>query len=742
MSGVPDRSLSVRSYGVAAAYARWLINDTVTNADHISSLDPEGIGVFLAHGATHDAQPPLEVPSGGILLTDAPVTSESRTRIESLALESRVVWITPWGLSSDWSERPATSLTLQAAAGWMSAVGDPDREPLSAPGSLVELVSGLFAAIEVLDQLRAPASPGLSVVSMVESGMATLIYDPVSFQYVGRLRGRVGNRFNRAQSTIVTLPCKDGYAGIHAALHGQWLTLCDVIGHPELKTDPRFASPAERMKHLPELDEYLIPWLAERDRFEIYHCLEAARIPASPLPTLAEVLDSPQLRARNAWREVETPAGKSYKVPRQSPRDLVRVPGASAQRRSSGSWREGALRIVDLSMGWAGPMAPFLLSARGADVIKIESHRRYDWWRGSRPPGDDPTLALHERSAVFNSVNRGKRGITLDLTTPEGNRLARELISSADVVVENFSAGVLEKLNLGYDSLAESNPGLIMLRLPGFGSSGPEGSYLAFGNTIEGMSGLTSLVGYPGGPPTMLSNAFGDPIGGLNGTVAILQALAARDRDGHGRCIEVSQLEGFLPMVSEALVDYQRTGALPERTGNRRAGFAPSGVYPCAGSEQWVALAVPSDGAWSTLAAFPGLAWASDPDMRSSDGRVRHADTIDERLALWTRGLPRDEVVAMLMGAGIPAAPVLNESELFSFPPVQENGFFVGEERAVVGYHLYPSLPVVRDQRRVDAGRPAPTLGQHNDEVLSAMGLALDEIAELEASGVIGAVPA
>jgi crotonobetainyl-CoA:carnitine CoA-transferase CaiB-like acyl-CoA transferase len=741
MSGVPDRALNVRSYGVAAAYARWLINDTVTTVDHISALDPEGIGAFLAAGASYNQQPSLDVPPGGILLTDVPVNPESRTRIETLALESRVVWITPWGLSSEWSERPTSPLTLQAAAGWMSAVGDPDREPLSAPGSVVELVSGLFAAIEVLDEPLEPSPPGLSVVSMVESGMATLIYDPVSFQYVGRTRGRVGNRFNRAQSTLVTLPCRDGYVGIHAALHGQWLTLCDVIGHPELKTDSRFASPAERMKHQQELDEYLVPWLAERDRFEIYHCLEAARIPASPLPTLAEVLDSPQLRARNAWRDAPTPAGKVYRVPRQSPRDLVRVPGAKKSP-PGGPWRKGALRIVDLSMGWAGPMVPFLLSARGADVIKVESHRRFDWWRGSRPPGDDPSLALHERSAVFNSVNRGKRGITLDLTTPEGNRLARELISTADVVVENYSAGVLEKLNLGYESLAESNPGLIMLRLPGFGSSGPEGSYLAFGNTIEGMSGLTSLVGYPGGPPTMLSNAFGDPIGGLNGTVAVLQALAARERDGHGRCIEVSQLEGFLPMVAEALVAYQRTGVLPERSGNRHAGFAPSGVYPCAGTEQWLAVAVPSDEAWAALAAFPGLGWAADTELRSAAGRVLHADSIDERLALWTRGLPRDEAVSMLMAAGIPAAPVLNESELFSFPPVQDNGFFVGEERAVVGYHLYPSLPVVRDHARVDAGRPAPTLGQHNAEVLSALGLTQDEIAALEANGIIGAVPA
>lgn len=748
MSGLPARNLCVRSYGVAAAYARWLIEDTVSTVDHVSALDPEGIGSFLAQGATLNQQPPLDVPpADSILLTDVPVTAESRARIEALALQARVVWITPWGISSEWSERPATSLTLQAAAGWMNAVGDPDREPLSAPGSVVELVSGLFAAIEVLDEVLASPTPGLSVVSMVEAGMATLIYDPVSFQYVGRVRGRVGNRFNRAQSTLVTLPCKDGHVGIHAALHAQWLTLCDVIGRPELKTDPRFASPAERMKHLPELDAFITPWLAERDRFEIYHRLEAARIPCSPLPTLQEVLDSPQLRARDAWQQVATPTGRNFQVPRTPSREVAlapisAAPAAIGSERPAGPWRDGALRVVDLSMGWAGPMVSLLLSAKGADVIKVESHRRYDWWRGSRPPGDDPTLALHERSGVFNSANRGKRGITLDLTSPDGNRIARDLIATADVVVDNFSAGVLEKLGLGYESLAAENPGLVMVRLPGFGSTGPEGGYQAFGNTIEGMSGLTSMVGYENGPPTMLSNAFGDPIGGLNGTVAVLRALAARERDGRGRCLEVSQLEGFLPIVSEALIDYQRTSELPVRTGNRRAGYAPSGVYPCAGADRWVAIAVPGDAAWQSLARIPGLEWASDSAFTAAESRIANAAVIDERLAEWTRDQQREEVIALLTPAGIPVTPLHDESELFSFPPVQDGGFFVGEERAVVGYHLYPALPIVRDGVRLDAGSPAPTLGQHTAEVLAAMGFAASTLDELEAAGITGTVPA
>jgi crotonobetainyl-CoA:carnitine CoA-transferase CaiB-like acyl-CoA transferase len=223
-------------------------------------------------------------------------------------------------------------------------------------------------------------------------------------------------------------------------------------------------------------------------------------------------------------------------------------------------------------------MVGYILAAMGADVIKVESIPTSTG--GAVPPAwRRPGLALIERSHVFNTTNRGKRGLCLNLATPRGRELALRLMDHADVVVENYGAGVLEKLGLGYDVVSARNPRATMVRLPGFGSTGPEAAYLSFGNTIEGMSGLTSVLGYEKGPPMMMSNALGDPVSGLNGTLAVLAAVRAHHRDGRGRLVECSQLEGFLPLVSESLIEYQASGQLPPRRGNRRPGSTVSGRF-------------------------------------------------------------------------------------------------------------------------------------------------------------------
>ena len=427
---------------------------------------------------------------------------------------------------------------------------------------------------------------------------------------------------------------------------------------------------------------------------------------------MAEVLASPQLAAREAWIEVSTPAGRRFRVPGAPGRELASV---EAPRREPfrGPWQPGKLRVVDLSMGWAGPMVGYILAALGADVIKIESHTHFDWWRGSRPPGDDPALSLIERSHVFNTTNRGKRGVCLNLATPQGRELALQLMDHADLVVENYGAGVMERLGLGYDVISARNPQASMVRLPGFGSTGPEGMYLSFGNTIEGMSGLSSVLGYEGGAPTMMSNAFGDPVGGLNGTIAALAAVVAHRRDGRGRLIECSQLEGFLPLVAESLIEYQVTESMPPRRGNRRQGSALSGAFVCAG-EEWVAVDAP-------------------------DAAVRAGLPAD--VGAWAAATSRDEVVETCLEAGAAAAPVHNEAEVLGLDPLLETGFWQGMERAVVGFHQYPGVPVLWNGARAEPERPAPTLGEHTDEVLSGLGVTLTELERLAADGVIGTVP-
>ncbi|GIW13472.1 MAG: CoA transferase [Tepidiforma sp.] len=741
MELLSDLRVRVAASSPAAAYAGWLLRQLGASVRTTSALDPEGLGAFLAPDADFDPAPALEAGPGELLITDAPVTDAARAGLETLARETAVVWVTPFGLETSWERAPSTSLTRYAAGGWMSHVGDPAREPLAPPGSQDLFIAGLWAALAALG-LAAPARRGLVEVPVVAGLAATMIYDSVAFQYFGRLRGRVGERYAPTQPTIVTLPCADGHIGIHAALHGMWVTLARLCGHPELVEDPRFASPAERAANIRDLDAYLLPWLARHTRWELYHLLQQHRVCAAALPTIDEVLASPHLAARRAWDTARTPSGRVYRVPGAPVRVIAEAGPTPSPADQPGPWRPGALRVVDLSMGWAGPLVGHVLAALGADVIKVESHTHFDWWRGSRPPGDDPALALHERSHVFNAVNRGKRGITLDLAHPRGRAIALQLIDTADVLVENFAAGVLERLGLDWATLSARNPRLVMLRQPAFGSTGPESGYVAFGNTIEGMSGLSSLVGYEGGPPTMLANACGDPVSGLIGAIAVLAALRARQRDGRGRLLECAQLEGFLPLVSEALIDYQRTGELPRRRGNARPGRVPSGVYPAAGDDAWVAVEVESDAQWAALARLVGDPALADPALGALPAREANRPAIDAALARWTSARSAAEAADLLLARGIPSAPVHTEADVLVFGPLVEAGFWVGEEREPVGFHLYPALAIRREGACLSPSGPAPLLGQHTAEVLTALGYDAPALEGLQREGITGNTPA
>ncbi|MCC7364652.1 MAG: CoA transferase [Dehalococcoidia bacterium] len=723
----------VRSYGIGAAYAGWLLRELGADVDHRTALDPGGLGAWLAEGGAFEAGPGLARRSGAMLITDAPVTAANRAALEGLASEGPVTWITPWGLAGEWAERPASDLALYAASGWMSAVGDADREPLAPPGAQVQFIGGLYAAIAAL--VTPAGSREITDVPLIESLAATLIYDTVSFQYHGLTRERAGNRFSPAQPTLVTLPCKDGHVGIHAALHGQWMALIELVGHPELAQDPRFAMPLDRAANHEALYGYILPWLRERTRLQAYHELQAVRIPSSFMPDVVEVLDSPQLAAREAWRDVALPGGPQVRLPGAP----FRVLAANEPQPASGEpgpWRPGALRVLDLSMGWAGPMVGYVLAEFGADVIKVEGTSHFDWWRGSRPPTADSDPWLIEISHVHNAVNRGKRGISLDTRSPEGRELVCDLARTADVIVENFAAGVMEKLGLTYEALSAANPRLVMMRLPGMGSTGPEAHYTTFGNTIEAMAGLSSITGYEDGPPMMLSNALGDPIGGLVGTVGVLAALAGRQQDGRGRLVECAQLEGFLPIVAEAYLEYQVAGELPGRRGNRRAGSEPSGLLPAAGGA-WVAFEVRDDADWSRLAPTIGEAWALDPALASAAGRSPRYAELMAQLRAWSAGMDADGVVAKLLGAGIAAALVSNEADVLGLEPLVAGDFWVGHDRPPVGYHMYPSV-AIRPGERPQLTRPAPILGEHTREVLAGLGRTQSEIDALMARGIAG----
>jgi crotonobetainyl-CoA:carnitine CoA-transferase CaiB-like acyl-CoA transferase len=224
---------------------------------------------------------------------------------------------------------------------------------------------------------------------------------------------------------------------------------------------------------------------------------------------------------------------------------------------------QGKIRVLDLSMGWAGPLAAQLLAEMGAEVIKVEDTHYIDWWRGSLSMGP-PELQVHERAPTFNSANRGKLGVTLDLGNPRGIEIVKRLASISDVLIENYSPGVMARFGVDWDALTPLNERLVMLSMPSFGYGGPETNSRGYGNTVEAMAGVTTLNRYHDAEqPYTLSNALGDPVSGITGAFAVLAALHERQRTGRGQWIELAQVEAAIPLLAEPIIDLQLTAAAP-----------------------------------------------------------------------------------------------------------------------------------------------------------------------------------
>jgi crotonobetainyl-CoA:carnitine CoA-transferase CaiB-like acyl-CoA transferase len=401
---------------------------------------------------------------------------------------------------------------------------------------------------------------------------------------------------------------------------------------------------------------------------------------------------------------------------------------------------DGKVRVLDLSMGWAGPLVGQMFAEMGADVIKVEDTHHFDWWRGSLSMGPREMQPI-ERAAVFNTANRGKRGITLDLASARGIEILKRLIGVCDILIENFSPGVMDRLGFGYESVSAINSRLIMISMPSFGSDGPECTARGYGNTVEAMAGVTGLTGYHDGDGQRytLSNALGDPVGGLHGVFALMVAMRERERTGRGQWIELAQVESLIPFVADAIVDFQFTGKVPATRGNRHREHAPHGIYRCAGDDNWIALACETDDQWKSLAGTLGI---DDKRFATAPERKADEDALDAELSRSMAQLSADDCIARLREAGVLTAPVNPASAVIADPQIQSREYFVAIDRAVVGTHLYPGAVARIPDTPLRADTPAPLLGEHNRQVFAeTLGMTDDEISELERSGVIGSSP-
>jgi len=555
----------------------------------------------------------------------------------------------------------------------------------------------------------------------------------------------------------------EGWIGIFTHTLPQWQALCDAIGRPELGNDPRYMSGPERMARADEIDDMLIPAFRRRTAQQWFELLGEKKHPAVIVPTMEALLQQDVHRQRGAFVPVET-GGVRFEgpvvplrldeagplpggvAPAQGAHDLeYRTAGLNhRQRRQLERAADGllplqGLRVVDLTMGWAGPLASRTLADFGAEIIKVESTGYPDWWRGAHFTEEFYRDRLYEKTSNFLLMNRNKSGITLDLTRPEGKALLLDLVAHADAVIENYSAEVLPKLGLDYTALRARNERLVMLSMPAFGLGNAWSNTRAYGGTLEQASGLPLYTGHPDGPPAMTSYAYGDPVGGLNAGAAMLVALFAQQATGKGRHINLSQVEAMLPMAAPFIIEQSVCGRVAPRQGNHHPLQAPHGCYRCAGDDAWVVLTV-TDAQWPALCATIGRPdLADDPQLARAVGRRARQDSIDEAIGRWCA--KRDPEAAMhgLQMARIAAGVVRPMWKVLEDTHLHARGFWQAVERDHIGTYTASTAWFRTGKAAMPIRNAAPTLGEHTDEVLArVLGLGPEQLAILEQQGITG----
>lgn len=671
------------------------------------------------------------------------------------------ITFTWFGAEGPYSGFAGTDAVCRALAGVIHSAGPVEGPPLVPHDSQSGIAAGLAAFSTACAGLYGRTHGRRRYELNVHEALLHLVEIDIGLALEGRSRPRAGiNRFG-SQHPAAIYPTGDGWLGIFTVTSAQWHGLCRVLGRPELAQDPRFLDGGERLTRADELDAIMTPILATRTAAEWFGLCAAERLPVVIVPDMAQLLSQQVHRDRGAFVPVRLgqasfegpilpqrmgeqgplPGGRAP-LAGQHEDAALRMRGAapSAKAAPAGSLPLQGVRIVDLTMGWAGPFATRHLADLGAEVIKVESIGYPDWWRGVSYSDAYYNERLYEKSAYFNLMNRNKLDVTLDLTSPEGRDLLKELVAGAHAVIENYSAEVLPKLGLDHAALEAVNPGIVMVSMPAFGTNNGWSNTRAYGGTLEQASGLPMVSGFDHWPPTMTSYAYGDPIGGYNAAAALVIGLSAQQRSGRGRFIDMSQVEGMLSLVAPQIIEQSVHGAVGPRMGNRHPVHAPHGCFRCAGDDAWIVVSVATDAQWRSLCATLGRDdLAQDAGLATADGRSKRQDALEAAIGAWTAARTADAAMASLQSHGVPAGAVRPIPALLDDPHLIARSFWRRVERPYVGAAIAGSTFYRERGAAAPLRSAAPTLGQHNAEVLGGiLGLSPERLATLAANGVIG----
>ena len=405
------------------------------------------------------------------------------------------------------------------------------------------------------------------------------------------------------------------------------------------------------------------------------------------------------------------------------------------------------IKVADFTWVWAGPYCTLQLAHLGADVTRIETKTRPCVTR-MLPPWPEAKFDSLNKSGYFNQYNQGKKSLSLNFKHPEAKEVAWRLIREADVVVNNFASGVMEKMGFGYEAICQVKPDIIMISLSGYGDTGPYHEYVAYGPAQVPLSGLSSLTGYRGFPPMHAGFSYADPNAGVHGAFAILAALFHRKKTGAGQYIDMAQWECAMDLLAEGILEYTMNGREPERNGNRDPFMAPHGIFKCQDLpekvmdmtiDRWVSIVCADDAEWGRLARAMGRPeLADDPRFKTLAARKANEDELEALITGWTLPQRFDEVARKLQAAGVAAAPCADNRYLCDEDQhVAQRNYWVELNHPEVGVQRHAGIPWRMSGTPTAVRAPAPCLGQHTDETLARLGYSKEEVESLRNIGAL-----
>jgi len=784
MQGLRDLRVVDFSNRIAGAYATKLLADAYAEVIKVEPPEGDALRRWTASGQDLDDKDGAlfqflntskksvvgaigDEPIDALLRGADLVVETSDGGIDAKALAEQypglaVLSISDYGLDGPLAGTPSADLVVQAHSGGLSVRGLQSMPPVMCGGMTTEWIGGTFSAVAGLAAARRAHASGqgehvdFSLCEVMNIGSTT--YADLMDHLSGRPEAVGGPRSVEVPSIEPTL---DGWVGFNTNSNQQFTDFLLLIERPDLLEEKEWAMMVTRMSRMDEWNEIVRSWTSQHTTAEIVERASLLRIPVAPVCSGKTVLDHVHLQERGVFKTNPTGGFQQPRAPYlmdgEEPRPFEPVPaigehqdaieprerpkpGIAPSAASDPDLPLKGIRVIDTTAWWAGPSACQMLANLGADVIKVEAIQRPDGMRMMgglfMAEGD-----WWERSAITLAANTNKRGLTLNLADPKGLEICKKLIEEADVFIENFSPRVVENFGLDWENIHAINPKCIVVRMPAFGLSGPWRDNVGFAQTMEQISGLAWITGHADDQPRIQRGPC-DPLAGMHAAFATQVALAEREKTGKGHLLECTMVEGALNAAAELAIEWSAYGVELSRDGNRGPQGAPQNVYACAGDENWLALVVRNDDEWAALKDLLGNpAWADDEELSTHAGRRRKHGVIDDALASWCAGRELDETVEALQARGIPASGVWDARKQSEHPQFVARGFFEDVDHPIVGSH-----PIVRPPFKfatVDRWNrtPAPTMGQHNDEVLTEAGLSADEIAQLAADEVIGTKP-